>query len=97
MSSSMRVPFPTGHSISWSTPLPAEWATPIPCLPQAVIDLIPPDGLAADVVTSPERTRFLALAAHRGLKIQLGHEMARAQLMALGRAMGVIGETQSHG
>ena len=71
-------------------------ADPLP-VPQAVIDLIPPDGLAADVVTSPERTRFLALAAHRGLKIQFGHEMARAQLMALGRAMGVIGETQSHG
>ena len=67
-------------------------ADPLP-VPQAVIELIAPDGLAADVVTSPERTRFLELAAQRGLKIQFGHQMAGAQLYALGRAMGVIEET----
>uniref|UniRef100_UPI003100BAE1 shikimate dehydrogenase family protein n=1 Tax=Neorhizobium sp. EC2-8 TaxID=3129230 RepID=UPI003100BAE1 len=65
-------------------------ADPLP-VPAAVIALMSPDGLAADVVTSPERTPFLELAAQRGLKTQFGHEMAKAQLFALGRAMGVIG------
>lgn len=66
-------------------------ADPLP-VPENVITLIAPDGLAADVVTSPERTPFLDLAAQRWLTIQLGHEMAKAQLLALGGAMGVIGE-----
>jgi shikimate dehydrogenase len=64
-------------------------ADPLP-VPQAVINLMPADGLAAEVITSPEQTTFLMLAAKRGLKIQLGREMAKAQLFALGAAMGVM-------
>ncbi|MCK8779502.1 shikimate dehydrogenase [Rhizobium sp. NTR19] len=63
---------------------------PLP-VPEEVIKAINPGGLAADVVTSPERTRFLELAAHHGVKIQFGHQMAGAQMEALGRAMGVMG------
>lgn len=62
---------------------------PLP-VPQAAIDLIATDGLAADVITSPEQTSFLTLAAARGIKMQLGREMAKAQLFALGAAMGVM-------
>ncbi|WP_105439242.1 shikimate dehydrogenase [Neorhizobium sp. T25_13] len=64
-------------------------ADPLP-VPQSIIDLMPAAGLAADVITSPEQTPFLTLAAKRGLKIQLGREMAKAQLFALGAAMGVM-------
>lgn len=63
---------------------------PLP-VPESAMSLMAPGGLVADVVTSPEQTPLLKLAAQRGLKIQLGHEMAKAQLFALGRAMGVIG------
>jgi shikimate dehydrogenase len=66
---------------------------PLP-VPGAVLDLMPPDGLVADVVTCPKMTPLLGLATQRGLKIQTGEEMARAQLFTLARAMGIIdGET----
>jgi shikimate dehydrogenase len=45
--------------------------------------------LAADVVTSPEITRFLALAHGAGCRIQTGAEMAMAQFGNLGAFMGV--------
>jgi shikimate dehydrogenase len=64
---------------------------PLP-VPEPVIGLIAPDGLAADVVTSPAQTAFLDSAARHGLRIQPGSDMAKAQFLALGRAMGVLGE-----
>ena len=58
---------------------------------------VSPDGLAtlradtlvADVVTSPEATRFLELARQAGCRIQTGAEMALAQLGNLGAFMHV--------
>lgn len=62
-----------------------------------IIDRMPTDGLAADVITSPDVTPFLKQAAARGLKIQTGTEMAAAQLGVLGRFMGVIADSGEHG
>jgi len=69
---------------------------PLP-VPPEIIELMAAEGLAADVITSPEQTPFLMLAAERGLKIQLGREMAKAQMFALGAAMGVMQETRADG
>lgn len=69
---------------------------PLP-VPPDIIELMASDGLAADVITSPEQTPFLTLAAKRGLKIQFGREMAKAQMVALGAAMGVMQETRADG
>lgn len=57
-----------------------------------LIQHMPESGLAADVITSPKRTPFLQAAAARGLQIQTGSEMARAQMLLMGRAMCVIDE-----
>ena len=72
-----------------ASPCGMQASDPMP-IPDAVLDLAAADGRAADVVTNPERTRFLTLAEKRGLKIQFGREMADAQFLALGTAMGVI-------
>jgi shikimate dehydrogenase len=63
---------------------------PLP-IPEAVLDAMSGHGLVADVVTSPTITPLLALAVARGLTIQSGEEMAKAQLFALGSAMGIMG------
>ena len=57
---------------------------------QNVIDKMPADGLAAEVITSPEHTPFLKAAAARGLAVQTGAEMAGAQMQLLGQAMGIM-------
>lgn len=62
---------------------------PLP-IADGLIQRMPADGLAADVITSPEHTPFLMAAAARGLAVQTGAEMASAQLLVLGRAMGVM-------
>lgn len=59
-------------------------------VPSAIVDSMPADGLAADVITSPEQTPFLVLAASRGLKIQTGADMAKAQFAALGYGIGIM-------
>lgn len=62
---------------------------PLP-VPDSTLSLMPSNGLVADVVTSPKITPLLMLARQRGLNIQTGEEMAKAQLFALAKAMGVI-------
>ena len=44
------------------------------------LDGIRPDAMVADAVTKPAMTRFLELAKAKGCPIQLGNEMAEAQL-----------------
>jgi shikimate dehydrogenase len=51
---------------------------------------LPGSALVADVVTSPEITPFLRAAQLRGLRIQTGPQMAKAQLGLLGSYMGVM-------
>lgn len=68
---------------------------PLP-VPATILDVMPQGGLVADVVTSPKMTPLLNEAAQRNLRIQTGEEMAKAQLFALGKAMGVIAGEQSN-
>jgi shikimate dehydrogenase len=68
---------------------------PLP-IPEAVLDAMSGHGLVADVVTSPTITPLLALAVARGLTIQTGEEMAKAQLFTLGSAMGIMGGGRSN-
>lgn len=75
-----------------ASPCGMQATDPLP-VPREVIELMTSDGLVADVITSPEQTPLLTLAAERGLEIQLGHEMAKAQMFALGAAMGIMQET----
>lgn len=56
-------------------------------LPQSRLATLRSGTLVADVVTSPELTRFLALARQRGCPIQTGTEMALAQFGNLGAFM----------
>lgn len=63
---------------------------PLP-VPYSTLALVPPEGLVADVVTSPKMTPMLTLAKARLLKIQTGEEMAKSQLFALGKVMGIFG------
>ncbi|MGV1871755.1 MULTISPECIES: shikimate dehydrogenase family protein [Agrobacterium] len=67
---------------------------PLP-VPDSILSMMPSHGLVADVVTSPDITPLLMLARRRGLKIQTGKEMAKAQLFALAKAMGLIEEGSS--
>ena len=62
---------------------------PLP-VPHSTLALMPPEGLVADVVTRPKMTPLLTLAKARGLKIQTGEEMAKSQLFALGKVMGIF-------
>lgn len=68
---------------------------PLP-IPEAVLNAMSGRGLLADVVTSPTITPLLALAVARGLTIQTGEEMAKAQLFTLGSAMGIMGGGRSN-
>lgn len=54
--------------------------------------MMPADGLAAEVITSPEHTLFLKAAAARGLAVQTGVEMAKAQFQLLAKVMGIVDE-----
>lgn len=74
-----------------ASPCGMQGSDPLP-VPQEVIALMPVGGLVADVITSPELTPLLTLAAECGLEIQLGCEMAKAQMFALGAAMGIMQE-----
>lgn len=56
---------------------------------QNIIDIMPAHGLAADVITSPEHTPFLMAVLARGLAVQTGVEMAKAQFQLLRKAMGI--------
>lgn len=58
-------------------------------LPAALLETLPAGCLAADVVTSPVVTPFLARAQALGATIQTGPQMARAQMGNLGHFMGV--------
>jgi Shikimate 5-dehydrogenase len=78
-----------------ASPIGMKQEDPIP-VSGDVIDHMPADGLVADVITSPTVTPFLKRAAARGLKIQTGAEMAAAQLLVLGRFMGIIKEEAPH-
>jgi shikimate dehydrogenase len=63
---------------------------------QSIIDIMPADGLAAEVITSPDHTAFLKAAAARGLAVQTGSEMAKAQFQLLRTAMGIMdGDTHA--
>ncbi|MCZ7859150.1 shikimate dehydrogenase [Agrobacterium salinitolerans] len=57
---------------------------------QSIIEMMPADGLAAEVITSPEHTLFLKAAAARGLAVQTGVEMAKAQFQLLAQVMGIM-------
>lgn len=59
-------------------------------LPAAMLETLPAGCLAADVVTSPEITPFLARAQALGATVQTGAQMARAQMGHLGQFMGVM-------
>lgn len=61
-----------------------------------LLDQMPAGSLAADVVTSPEITPFLEAARKRGLAIQTGAEMAAAQMIQLGQAMGIFSAENSN-
>ncbi|MGV8935822.1 MAG: shikimate dehydrogenase family protein [Allorhizobium sp.] len=61
-----------------------------------LIERMPANGLAADVITSPEQTPFLKAAAVCGLCVQTGPEMAKAQMLLLGRTMGVMDDEAEH-
>ncbi|EKF60339.1 shikimate dehydrogenase [Agrobacterium albertimagni AOL15] len=54
---------------------------------QRIIDAMPPEGMAAEVITSPELTPFLRAALARGLAVQTGVEMAMAQFQLLRKVM----------
>jgi len=72
-----------------ATPLGMKDGDPLP-LADAALTLLKPTTHVADVVTSPEVTPFLTAARARGLSIQTGPEMAKAQLSLLGAHMGVL-------
>ncbi|TKT75866.1 shikimate dehydrogenase [Aquamicrobium sp. LC103] len=72
-----------------ATPLGMKQGDPLPLAGEALAEL-KASALVADVVTSPEVTPFLAAAQARGLSIQTGPQMAKAQLALLGGHMGVI-------
>lgn len=72
-----------------ATPLGMKASDPLP-IGRLHIEALKDTALVTDVVTSPEMTPFLEAAKARGLKIQTGPEMARAQLGLLGRHMGVL-------
>jgi shikimate dehydrogenase len=59
-------------------------------LPEAVLDTLRAGTLVADVVTEPAMTAFLRHARRRGCAVQAGPEMTAAQMLALGRHMGVM-------
>lgn len=72
-----------------ATPLGMKDSDPLP-LNADLIATLKDSAFVTDVVTSPEVTPFLAAARERGLKIQTGPEMAKAQLGLLGDHMGVF-------
>ena len=72
-----------------ATPLGMKEGDPLPIAAE-LISKLKDSAFVTDVVTSPEVTPFLAAAQARGLKIQTGPEMARAQLELLGAHMGVF-------
>ena len=72
-----------------ATPLGMQSGDPLPLDEDALAGL-KASALVADVVTSPEVTPLLAAAKARGLQIQTGPQMAKAQLALLGGHMGVI-------
>lgn len=72
-----------------ATPLGMKSGDPLP-VGGDFLGKLPDSALVADVVTSPEVTPFLEAAQARGLKIQTGPQMAKAQLGLLGGFMGVI-------
>lgn len=73
-----------------ATPLGMKAGDPLP-VGEEVLAGLPETALVADVVTSPEVTPLLQAARARGLAIQTGPEMAKAQLGLLGGFMGVMG------
>ena len=72
-----------------ATPLGMEEGDPVP-LAENALAALKSSALVADVVTSPEVTPFLKAAMARGLPIQTGPQMAKAQLALLGGHMGVL-------
>lgn len=72
-----------------ATPLGMKPGDPLP-LGEDVLAQLHGRVLVADVVTSPEVTPFLEAARARGLAIQTGPQMAKAQLTLLGVGMGVM-------
>lgn len=72
-----------------ATPLGMKPSDPLP-IGEDLLDTLPGSALVADVVTSPEVTPFLQAAQARGLRIQTGSQMAKAQLGLLGGFMGVM-------
>lgn len=72
-----------------ATPLGMKPGDPLP-LGEDVLARLQGSALVADVVTSPEVTPFLEAARVRGLAIQTGTQMARAQMTLLGAGMGVM-------
>lgn len=72
-----------------ATPLGMKPGDPLP-VGEDVLAGLPDSALVADVVTSPEITPLLQAAQARGLRIQTGPEMAKAQLGLLGSFMGVM-------
>ena len=72
-----------------ATPVGMKHGDPLPLADEALA-MLKPGTHVADVVTSPEVTPFLAAARARGLSIQTGSQMAKAQLTLLGAHMGVL-------
>jgi shikimate dehydrogenase len=72
-----------------ATPLGMKPGDPLP-IGEDVLAGLPGSALVADVVTSPEVTPFLQAAQARGLRLQTGPQMAKAQLGLLGGFMGVM-------
>jgi shikimate dehydrogenase len=72
-----------------ATPLGMKPGDPLP-LGDEFLAQLHGSALVADVVTSPEVTPFLEAARARGLAIQTGTQMARAQMTLLGAGMGVM-------
>ncbi|HWK67239.1 MAG TPA: shikimate dehydrogenase [Rhizobiaceae bacterium] len=73
-----------------ATPLGMRAGDPLPVI-EELLGKLPRSALVADVVTSPEITPYLQAAQARGLRIQTGSQMAKAQLGLLGAFMGVMG------
>lgn len=72
-----------------ATPLGMKPGDPLP-VGEDLLGELPGSALVADVVTAPEVTPFLKAAQARGLRIQTGPQMAKAQLGLLGGFMGVM-------
>ncbi|WP_414440783.1 shikimate dehydrogenase family protein [Burkholderia sp. 22PA0106] len=71
-----------------ASPAGMEGYAPLP-LAETVLATLRPGALAADVVTSPDITRFLEIARGLGCRIQTGADMALAQFGNLGAFMNV--------